>query len=392
MKVAARAVRQRHNPAGTHRPKKGVALAERTRRFILWFLPAAAAAALSLAATPARAQFEQLPPSDRTSYGADAQEQIRQYVSARLQQLGSEDVATRERARKQLLEPLSRPTVSVAFRRTYREAAIETLTSLAAGGDEAVTINALLALGELADDPSRQVVQEYTDAESVAVRYAAVVALTRTLRAIDFAAPAIDPTRVTSLVSHLRERLETEPDPSVADAVARALLTAASIQRDGFAAPAQRALVAVGGGVGSRVRAAEESDRALALMTAVRVAQNLAGRLAAPGDVSPEVCRAASAFAGEILAHLAARANQGELSNSGGWETDLVTLSERILVFAHSKLGSRLAAPGLPDLLQSGNQRAFYDRVRTLVLGLSGGPCNLTDESMQRIREALEGR
>lgn len=348
-------------------------------------------ALIGLASPAALGQIDQLPPPDKTSYSESERQQIVRYIGTRLDALGGDKPIDRERARRELLTPLGRPGVSVAFRRAFREAALDRLTALAEGTDEAVVINALLVLGEIGDDPSRQVVQRYTDDERLAVRYGAVSAMARTFAAIDLASPAIDPTRASEMVRHLGTRLQAEPDDSVADAITRAMLRAASLRRDGFGPAARRALLGVGAGAGGRLRSAE-GERQIALMSAVRVAEHFAGRLAAAGEVPQDVARAGAAFAGEVLGHLAHRANSGTMPEARGWEADLVTLSERILVFAHSKLGGRLTPPGFPAMLESGDARSFYDRVRTLVLTLGGNPCNLDEESMRRIREALEGR
>jgi hypothetical protein len=342
--------------------------------------------------TPALGQIDSLPETDKTSYSQAEEQEISAYVTPRVDLIGNGDVDARERARRELLTPLARPGVSVAFRRTFREAAIGALTNHASSTDDAVAINALLVLGSIADDPSRQVVQGYTDDDRVAVRYAAIAAMTQTFRAIDRASPAIDPGRVGEMVRHLTDRLTAEPDASVADAITRSLLVASAIRRDGFGAASSRATTGLAAGVGGRLRAAEESDRQVALMTAVRLAEAFAGRLAAAGTVSPEVAKAGAAYAGEVLAHLAYLANDGSMPGSSGWEADLVTLSERNLVFAALKLNGSIPPPGLPALVESGDARAFYDRVRLLVLGLNGPPCNLDNEAMQRIGDALEGK
>ena len=341
--------------------------------------------------TPALGQIESLPPTDKTVYSDADKQQINAYVTPRLGSIGNGDTAARERARRELLVPLRRPGVSVAFRRAFRESSISSLTTLAGSRDDAVAINALLVLGEVADDPSRQVVQQYSADDRVAVRYAAIAAMTATFRSIDVASPAIDPGRVGEMVRHLGERLRDEPDASVADAIARALLVASNTRRDGFAGSAARATAVLGSGVGARLRAADENDRQVALMTAVRVAESYSNAMAAAGQVTPEAARAGAGFAGQVLGHMASRATKGNMPATQGWEADLVTFCERIMVFSASKLGGSVAAPGLPALVESGDSRAFYDRVSKLVLGLSGKPWNLPADDMKRISDALQG-
>ena len=361
-------------------------------RRITRLFPVLLTLAACVLSTPAFGQLESLPPTDKTVYSDTDKQQIANFVTPRLGLIGNGETSAREKARRELLVPLRRPGVSVAFRRAFREASIESLTTLAASTDDAVAINALLVLGEIADDSSRQVVQQYTGDDRVAVRYASIAAMTATFRSIDVASPAIDPTRVSDMVRHLADRLSAEPDASVADAIARALLVAAGTRRDGFAVSAARATAALGAGVGARLRAADDNDRQVALMTAVRVAESYSNTMAAAGQVTPEAARAGAGFAGEVLGHLGARANKENAPAIEGWEADLVTFCERIMVFSASKLGGSVAAPGLPALISSGDGRAFYDRVRTLVIGLSGRPWNLPADDMKRITDALDGK
>ncbi|QKK08090.1 MAG: hypothetical protein HND58_07820 [Planctomycetota bacterium] len=160
-------------------------------------------------------------------------------------------------------------------------------------------------------------------------------------------------------------RLREEPDASVADAIARSLLVAANTRREGFVGSAARATSALGAGVGERLRAADDNDRQVALMTAVRVAESYSNAMAAAGQVTPEAARAGAGFAGQVLGHMASRASKGEMPATEGWEADLVTFCERIMVFSASKLGGSVAAPGaagacrerrLPGVLRPGQQ------------------------------------
>lgn len=352
-------------------------------------IPAVVTLAACLLGTPAAAQLDNLPPTSNTTYSQDEKQQISDFTSARLDLIGAGSTEEREKARRELLSPLRRPGVSVAFRRAFREVSIGQLTTLAASADDTVAINALVVLGAIADDPSRQVLENYTADERVAVRYAATRAMTDTFQSIDLSSPAIDPGRVSEMVRHLTARLQAESDPSVADVVIRSLLTAAAIEREGFEAPASRAMSALAAGTGARLRAADESSRPLALMSTVRVAEAFSQRLAAAGSVPPSVAKAGAGFSGEVLAHMAARAQAGILPPAEGWEADLLTLSERIMVFSALKLGGRVETPNLTAFLTSSDARGFYDKTRQLVLTLSGKPWELPSADMDRISETL---
>ena len=346
-----------------------------------------------LLAPQAKAQiFDPLPASDQTVFSAEEQQQITAFVQKRVALIGNGDTKAREAARSELLMPLRRAGVSVAFRRSVRAAGLDGLASLAGSPDEHIAINALFVLAEIGDDASRLVVQQHTTDESQAVRYAAVGAMKRIFRVVETFSPAIDPGRVSEMVAHLNGLLETETDPTVADAITRALLQASQIERDGFETPATQALVGVASRVGARLRTAEAADRPVALISCVRVAEALAARLQAAGGVKPEIARTAAGFGGEMLAYLAFHANDGSLPEERRWELDLARLSERCVVFARIKLGGKSNEPGLAAMLERGEDTEFYEAARRLVLSLNGTPTNLPTAAMQRIKDALEGK
>lgn len=358
------------------------------RNFIALF-----ALATCLCATTVRAQIDSLPPSENLTFSDVDKAQIQAYATKRLDAMERGLPAEREKARKELLEPLRRPGVSVAFRQILRGATIDRLTQLADNTDEEIAINSLVLLGEIADDATRQVIQQHTGDASKAVRYAAVAALIRTFHAVNTSAPALDPARVSQAVAHLGERLTVETDPNVADAITRALLQASNISRNGYAAAAADALARAAAGVGARLRHADETARPIALVTCVRVGDALSSRLAAAGNTPSETARAAAGFGGEMLAFLAFHAKQGDLPpDARRWEIDLTNLAERAIVLAHSRLGGGMSAPGLAAMLEANRDTEFYDRTRALVLSLSGPPWSLSAEPMQRIRDALDGK
>ncbi len=367
-----------------------LALAERINSIVSLFL-ATVTLTICLLAPQARAQsFDPLPPSDQTSYSAEEQQQIAAFVLKRVALIGGDDTEARETARSELLAPLRRAGVSVAFRRAVRSAGIDELSSLTDSSDEHIAINALFVLAEIADDASRLVVQRHTADESQAVRYAAIGALKRTFSVVNTFSPAIDPGRVSEMVAHLNTLLTDETDATVADAITLALLQASQILRDGFETPAMQAIIGVASRVGPRLRAAEDSDRPLALISCVRVAEALTGTLQSPGAVKPEIARAAAGFGGEMLGHLAFLANDGSLPEDRRWELDLARLSERCVVFARSKLGGNLSEPGLATMLERGENSKFFQETQQEVLSLSGDPTNLPTEVMQRIKDTLE--
>ena len=339
-------------------------------------------------------QIDPLPdPCKVSALTSDETHQIEAFVSNRLMLLGGEDADSRERARRELLAPLRRPCVSVTFRLGYRQASQKTLASLTESTDDEVVINALMVLGELADGTSVQTIEGFTNDPRLAVRYAAVGAMTRSFAAVSARAPALTNGQASAMVLHLATALAKEPQSQVIDAIVRSLLEAASINRDGFKSTRDDALAAVSAHVGERLRAGDDTDRPVLMLTGLRAIEYFSRLLSASGSVSPATARDGSALAGEILAYLAARANAGQIApDNRQLETDLVNLSQRVLLLANTKLGGSTMPADLKDLFASGDDKAFFARVRTVTLGLDGPPTNLDSAAMDRIRKALEGK
>lgn len=365
-------------------------MAERTHSR---FRALAAVLAGCLLALPAAAQPGTLSvdPCKVAGFTQAEQDEIRSFATARLEQIESGDATARERARKELLAPLRRPCVSVAFRQQYRSAMIDGLRELAGADDETVAITAIYLLGELADDAARQTLQEHTGDDRAAVRYAAIAAMGRTFRAVSATAPAIDPARVAQMVEHLGGRLESEADPLILDVIVRALLDAAQITRDDYAAASTRAVTTLAGGIGPRLRDADPESKPKLYVTTLRVGEAFGARLAGAGAVPAEVARAAAGWAAEVLAHLAHLANTDQLGDAHALAVDIANISERIIVFAHQKLGGSRSPVDLARLLESANGKDFYARVRELVLSLEQPPVRVDAETMRRIRDALAG-
>lgn len=354
---------------------------------------AAVVIAFGFCAPVAMGQIDPLPPSDRTSYTQAQEEQIAAYMLGRVAVIGGDDAVARERARAEILSPLRRAGVSVAFRRVVEAATLGPLTTLADNADEGVVTNALFVLAEIGTDATRQAVQQHTDDESQAVRFAAVAAMKQAFRVVNNFSPAIDQGRVLEMVSHLARRLAEEQDAQVGDGISRALLQASRIRREGFETPATRALVEVGAGVGARLRHADPTAYELEMTPCLLVGEEFVARLGAAGNPPSELSRAGAAFGGEMLAHLAFAAKQeGRLGESRHSEVKLAQVTERCVQYAQMKLGGTPGEPGLAALLEAGKDQEFAGAAGQFVLLLSGKPCELPAADMQRIRDALDGK
>lgn len=353
---------------------------------------ASAVIAFGVCAPVATGQIEPLPASDRTSYTQPEQGQVAAYMLGRVAVIGGDDAEARERARAEILSPLRRGGVSVAFRRVVEAATLEPLTKLAESADESIVTNALFVLAEIGTDAARQVVQQHTDDESRAVRFAAVAAMKQSFRVVNNFSPAIDQGRVLEMVSYLGRRLAEEQDAQVGDGISRALLQASRIRREGFETPATRALVEVGAGVGARLRHADPSAYELEMTPCLLVGEEFVGRLGAAGTPPSELSRAGAAFGGEMLAYLAFAARDGRLGETRHSEVKLAQVAERCVQYAQMKLGGTPSEPGLAALLEAGKDQEFANAAGQFVLRLSGEPCRLPGADMQRVRDALDGK
>jgi hypothetical protein len=188
------------------------------------------------AAAPALAQPGSLDPTAITAQApSEAQQQaIREYPSAPLRDLGSDDPAAIRAARARLLEPLQNPQASVRFRQLYSDAIAPALARNAEGKSDRASVNALRILGELATPAAIDALEARLADPRLAVRYAAVAGLERSLASIRVTSPAITQDRVNQTIAKLGERLAAEADPDVAGVLTRALGTLFAFERAGF--------------------------------------------------------------------------------------------------------------------------------------------------------------
>ena len=322
-----------------------------------------------------------------TALSSAETDEVRQFVEPRLLALAGNDAVARERARAELVSSLRRPGVSVAFRQAYRGAMLDRLTPLASDARDEVAINALLVLGELADDAAARVLLERTGDDRQTVRYAAIAALTTSFRAARDQAPALTPATAGRIVDHLGERLRNEPDAWTADAVARALIAAGSIGRSEFASVSQNAWVALGEGVGDRLYSAEPSpELRIVLLTAMRAGEAMRDAITAPTGIDDRATRAAAGLGGEAIGFVSRLLERGELaSGDRRVEADLVNIGENLVFFSRQRL---LSTPPpqtrLADMLNAGQDGEYRNAASLLVAQLAQPPVSMPQDRAMR--------
>lgn len=322
-----------------------------------------------------------------TALSSSETEEVRQFAEPRLAALASDDAAARERARAELVSSLRRPGVSVAFRQAYRGVMLDRLAPLASDARDETAINALLVLGELADDAAARVVMERTGDDRQTVRYAAIAALATSLRAARDQAPALTPATAGRIVDHLGERLRGERDAWTADAVARALIAAGSIGRSEFAPAAQHAWVALAEGVGDRLYSAEAGpERRIVLLTAMRAGEAMRDAITTPAGIGDRATRAAAGLGGETIGFVSRLLAKGDLT--GGerrFESDLVNVGENVVFFSRQKLlPTAPQQTRLADMLNAGQDSEFRIAARRLVAELTQPPVSMPQDRATR--------
>lgn len=246
---------------------------------------------------------------------------VRKYAEQFLPDLDSTDSAKIKRARTSLLEPLEDTQVSGPFRIAYTRVLEPRLSQLVADKREVVAINSLYITGELATDGGLAILQKQISSPDAVVRYAAVRGIGLTLEAAERTSPAVSADGVEKqVVPTLGQRLATEPDGRVADALARALVAAMNISNRDFATARVRAVEGLCAGLGARLQATRDKgldpvllESALLAGAHLRDALNAgAGLPRLPDDARVKV----AGFAGDMLAAVS-HAIKGPLSPIG---------------------------------------------------------------------------
>lgn len=301
--------------------------------------------------------------------------------------LSVEDPEAHARAVERLIEPLLRPTVSVAFRNAYGDALepfLLDLTPATSYGLPQGRITILRLSGALATERSANRVLDAMSSEDAAVRYFAAYSARRLFEAAARTNPAFTPGTAGRLIGALETRVVESTDPGFASAALVALETAGDRDRppriEGFPAAARIAMADA-----SRRRvlalsssAIDEPDELDVLLRAGVAAQESARA------GSEAAAREAVGFAGSLLGIVLERLEQRIASDGGGGvnhqspDARLASLAETVLAVASERDlgngGSGVAVPEIRAMLIRGDRG-----VRTEILGLIGRGGRLTE-------------
>jgi len=314
--------------------------------------------------------------------GDGARQQIQEYADRAAGDLSAQDPVRIRDARNHLLAPLADPLVGVPFRLEYSRQLTPRLESLAQDARPIVAVNALRIAGDLATDRSVEVLLGQLENKDASVRLSAAAGLGRVFEAMRETAPAINPQSATRLMERAAERVVAEPEAHVADALVRALLAAAAVERDEFPGLRPRALELASARVADRVKAMGGQaptpagiDTILRTLSAASIAMAEDNARAVARRLPEAAAKAAARLSAECLGLLIELARGGKLpvvdpgapkedqdraAAERAWAISAAAAADNIAYFARNRLGDRASQsnPPLSSRLASGRRDA----------------------------------
>ncbi|HLO40744.1 MAG TPA: hypothetical protein VK176_06955 [Phycisphaerales bacterium] len=317
-------------------------------------------------ATVAHAQFDTLPNEVTSATSALSGEQaaaVKSYAQKYVDQLtveGEGDSA--DQAKRLLVEPLNRMSVTPSFRLEYARALSEKLRAMSQDGKAENAIRALFIAGDLATETSIAIAESQLTAKDDGTRAAAAVAMRRTFEAVKRFDPAISTARLATSLDAVGNALRKEADPQIYRELSRAVSAAMQIDRAGHENVRNKAAAVLSDALGARLRELEgaipETQTAYALVGA---ATDLRSVLGQEGQLGAEGAKAAAGFAGDLLVNISKVIKKGGLSTSKAEEdpsralaVQMSLLAEQIITLASARTSAAGAAVNLSNFLRSG--------------------------------------
>ncbi len=329
-------------------------------------------ACLTAMVSTARAQVDQLPKDVTDAPAALSAAQVtalKTYADKYLKMLAdsadkpASDPAG-ETARRSLIEPLTRSSVTPSFRLEYSKAIAEQVRTLSKSPTQGTAINALVIAGDLATEAAVDIAESQLSAKDDGIRFIAVAALRRTFEAVALTAPAVNPQRLESTITKLADALAKETNPEVVLALTKTIIAALKVDRAGHEALRSKAAIALSDSLGARLRelsgAIPEKQTHSSLVLA---ATELRDALGIAGRIDASAAKAAAGFAGDLLVNLSKVVNKGGLEATPADEKNpqrsiavqIAQLAEQIVTLAQTKLGGAPVETQLANRLRAGS-------------------------------------
>lgn len=339
-------------------------------------LPPVAAILLSLAG-PTLAQNNDLPPTlvrATSSLSISDEDALKKYVDLSIKDLSSDDPAKVRRARTELLKPLTDSEVGAPFRLSYSKVLEPSLAPLVKDKRELVAGNSLRIAGEVASTSCAALVLSQLDRPEPAVRFLAVLALSRTIEAVGRTTPAIDLETCNRIMGEVGSRLEKEKDAWVADMMVRTLVAGVNVSRPKFESLPTKALGELCKRTGDRTLTLwngelDESwaDTLVIAGSAVRDRITTVGAAALTNDARTDSLR----LAGDMLAYLKQAIDAKSLpagqADARERPRQIAALSEAIIALAASNVGSTQSMADLIKRADTTGDAGFLDAASQLI-------------------------
>lgn len=201
---------------------------------------------------------------EKPSISTSERAQINQFVTEKVSDVVSTDLSRANRARQNLLAPLSNTRVSIAFRRAYDEALAPVMEALAAQDDVGATLTRLRLAGELGTTGASRMIVAALDDEDLAVRIFAAGRAGRVLRTTSANGPALTSGDLSALIEKLGSTAMATDDRSLLTACVNALGQGGSLPSSDLREQRGRSIELMCTAVSNAVREAdsiEQTDR-----------------------------------------------------------------------------------------------------------------------------------
>lgn len=160
---------------------------------------------------------------EKPSISSSERAQIAQFVSEKTPDVTSSDLSRANRARQNLLAPLSNTRVSIAFRRAYDEALTPVMEALEAQDNVGATLTRLRLAGELGTTNASRMIVSALDSDDLSVRIFAAGRAGRVLRTTAANGPALTSGDLNTLIERLGATATSTDNPSLLAACVSAL-------------------------------------------------------------------------------------------------------------------------------------------------------------------------
>lgn len=306
---------------------------------------------------------------------------VQKYINERLPNLSNADPLVIKRSRDDLIRSFRNARASVSFRKTFSDNIITELKKLAGDDKDLVAVNALRITGEIATSDATAVLEERLADKKVAVRYAAISGMERTLVAVSTHQPAVTAERVDALITKLGAVIqEKNVSPELASAASRALNKAMAITRAGFPEARAGAFRTLCDSIAKQAQAGADPSMTKVFLSAGETAQAALSENGAPLALTGDSVKQAAGLGGHLIGWAYRQMKAGKLPNNGETReltAQVVTVAEKIVSLSTNRAGGESIAPqNLGADVAKGNDQAFTRNLVKVIGPLNGPPFN----------------